>query len=98
MADDIVVVGIGMVTAVGVSAPETAASVRAATSRFVESALWDRHSAPFVLAEVPDEALPELYEDVTSTAVISRRNSSRWRSSSILSSDDLMSFHLPMYA
>lgn len=73
MTDDIVVVGIGMVTAVGVSAPETAASVRASTSRFVESALWDRRSEPFVLAEVPEEALPELSEAVTSTAVITGR-------------------------
>jgi 3-oxoacyl-[acyl-carrier-protein] synthase-1 len=73
MTDDIVVVGIGMVTAVGVSAPETAASVRAATSRFVESSLWDRRSEPFILAEVPEEALPEVSEDVMSTAVIRGR-------------------------
>lgn len=72
MTDDVVVVGIGMVTAVGVSAPETAASVRAATSRFVESALWDRRSEPFVLAEVPDDALPELSEDVASRAISGR--------------------------
>ena len=58
--NDVVIVGAGMLTSVGVSAQETAASVRAASARFVETHIYDRELQPFVLAEVPDDALPKL--------------------------------------
>ena len=41
-ATDPVIVGVGMMTAVGLTAPETAASVRAATMRYTETSIRDR--------------------------------------------------------
>jgi 3-oxoacyl-[acyl-carrier-protein] synthase-1 len=49
-----------MATAVGMSAPTTAASVRAGVSRFHETDLEDRRGEPIVMAMLPDEALPPL--------------------------------------
>ncbi len=61
MADnDVVIVSEGMMTAVGLTATETAASVRAATSRFAETTWLDKRFEPFTVAEVLEEALPEL--------------------------------------
>jgi len=57
MSHDVVVVGVGMITAVGLSAAETAASVRAGIARFVESDFLDQLLEPVVLAWVPDEAM-----------------------------------------
>ena len=60
MADPLFVINIGMVTAVGLTAAETAASVRSATARFFETSIRDQRFEPFTLAEVLDEGLPEL--------------------------------------
>lgn len=57
---DIVIVAAGMITPVGLSAPETAASVRSTVARFAETCWMDKRFEPFTMAEVPDEALPEL--------------------------------------
>jgi 3-oxoacyl-[acyl-carrier-protein] synthase-1 len=62
VSESVVVVSVGLVTAVGLSARETATSVRAATARFAESRLRDKQLRPFTLAEVPNEALPSLAE------------------------------------
>jgi 3-oxoacyl-[acyl-carrier-protein] synthase-1 len=70
---DPVIVGVGMMTAVGLSAAETAASVRAATMRFTETPIRDARFAPFVLAEVPDDGMPPLAAEVeTETGLTSR--------------------------
>jgi len=61
---DPVIVGVGMMTSVGLSAPETAASVRATIMRFGETPMYDHNFQPFTLAEVPDGALPLLLESV----------------------------------
>ena len=45
MADAVVIVGIGMMTAVGLSAAETAASVRSGTMRFTQTRMRDRRPA-----------------------------------------------------
>jgi 3-oxoacyl-[acyl-carrier-protein] synthase I len=66
------VVGVGMISAVGLSAPEVAASVRAGTMRFTESALMDRRFQPFTLAEVPDDGLPPLHADLEARGLTSR--------------------------
>lgn len=58
MTDPVVIVGVGMVTAVGLSAAETAASVRSGTMRFGESPFRDKRFHPITLAEVPEEGLP----------------------------------------
>ncbi|MBX6362554.1 MAG: hypothetical protein IRZ00_01690 [Gemmatimonadetes bacterium] len=58
--DDVVIAGVGMTTAVGLSAPETAAAVRAALMRFEPIAYYDRHFKPFTVAQVPEDGLPPL--------------------------------------
>jgi 3-oxoacyl-[acyl-carrier-protein] synthase-1 len=63
-ADGVALVGAGMVSAVGLSALEVAASVRAGTMRLAESALLDGLGQPFVLAEVPDAGLAPLHPGV----------------------------------
>jgi hypothetical protein len=50
----------GMVSAVGLSAPEVAAAVRSGVMRFSDSSFTDKHVQPVVLAEVPEEGLPPL--------------------------------------
>ena len=49
-----------MMTSVGLSAPETAASVRATTMRFTEIDWRDHRFEPFTIAEVIEEGLPDL--------------------------------------
>jgi 3-oxoacyl-[acyl-carrier-protein] synthase I len=72
MPEDVTVVGVGMVTAVGLTAPETAASVRAATARFAETSLMDKRFEPFTLAEVPEDGLPDLVEGLGNAGVTAR--------------------------
>jgi len=72
MATEVVVVGVGMITAVGLSAAETAASVRAATARFSETALLDRRFEPFTLAEVPEDGLPPLADGLANAGLTAR--------------------------
>ena len=74
-APDVVVAGVGMVTAVGLSAAETAASVRAATMRFAELDWLDRRFEPFTVAAVPDEGLPELSPEAAKSAGLTARDS-----------------------
>jgi len=71
-SDDAMIVGIGMMTAVGLSAAETTASVRAGVMRFEESALYDRQFQPFTLAEVPEPGLPDLNLNLLHTGLTSR--------------------------
>jgi|SRR5439155_17333174 len=72
MPDNVVLVGAGMITAVGLSTTETAASVRAGTARFAESSILDKRFEPFVLAEVPEDGLPELTEEVAKAPLTAR--------------------------
>ncbi len=57
---DVIVVGIGLMTAVGATTAETVASVRSATARFTETSIRDHRFEPFTLAVVPDDCLPPL--------------------------------------
>jgi 3-oxoacyl-[acyl-carrier-protein] synthase-1 len=70
---DVVVVGMGMITAVGLSAAETAASVRARTMRFSEIAWRDKRLEPFTVAEVLEEGLPGLEPGVAAREGLSDR-------------------------
>src|SRR5256885_13291909 len=72
MPADVVVIGAGMVTAVGLTATETAASVRSATARFAEASMMDKRFEPFTLAEVPEDGLPELAESLSSVGLTAR--------------------------
>ncbi|HET9985779.1 MAG TPA: beta-ketoacyl synthase N-terminal-like domain-containing protein [Longimicrobiales bacterium] len=58
--EDVVIAGVGLTTAVGLSAPETAAAVRAAMMRFEPIAYHDRQFQPFTVAQVPEDGLPPL--------------------------------------
>jgi 3-oxoacyl-[acyl-carrier-protein] synthase I len=60
MSDPVAIVGVGMMTAVGLTAAETAAAVRARTSRFVESPIQDKKRQPYTIAEVPTDALSDV--------------------------------------
>jgi 3-oxoacyl-[acyl-carrier-protein] synthase-1 len=72
MPVEVVVAGVGMITAVGLSAAETAASVRAATARFSETSLMDKRFEPFTLAEVPEDGLPGLKDGLADAGLTAR--------------------------
>src|SRR5256885_1855 len=72
MPADVVVIGAGMVTAVGLTAAETAASVRSATARFVETSLMDKRFEPFTLAEVPEDGLCDVVENLATAGLTAR--------------------------
>jgi 3-oxoacyl-[acyl-carrier-protein] synthase-1 len=60
MAIQPVVVGVGIVSPVGLSLPETAASARARIARLREIQWRDRRFEPLIVGRVPDDGLPEL--------------------------------------
>jgi 3-oxoacyl-[acyl-carrier-protein] synthase-1 len=68
-----VIVGLGLVTAVGATVKETAASVRSSTARFTETAIRDKSFQPVTLAVVPDDVLPALTESVDKTSGLTSR-------------------------
>ena len=59
-AQDIVIAHAGLITPVGLTLRETAASARARVARLREIAWRDRRFEPFITGSVPDEGLPEL--------------------------------------
>jgi 3-oxoacyl-[acyl-carrier-protein] synthase-1 len=59
-ADPVFVVGVGMLTPIGLTAKETAASARAGTARFTPTEMRDRRFDKFTLAQVPEDGLPPL--------------------------------------
>jgi len=54
------ILGVGMMTAVGVGAAETAASVHAGIARLTESSVHNRRFNPIVMSAVPEAELPPL--------------------------------------
>ncbi len=73
-APEVVVARVGMVTAVGLSAAETSASVRSATMRFSSIDWLDHRFEPFTVAAVPDAGLPPLAPAVAATAGLTPRD------------------------
>lgn len=67
------VCGIGMATAVGDSAAQTAASVRAGICRYALSSFLDRHYRALKLALVPDAVLPAVPPAATTLAARQQR-------------------------
>lgn len=59
---DIVIASAGLVSPIGLSLPETAASARARVARLREIPWLDRRFEPFIVGRVPDDGLPELAE------------------------------------
>ena len=76
--NDVLVIGVGAVTPIGSSAAETAASLGAGVFRFAERA-WeareggDTGSEPLVVAEVPDDVLPDLAEGIAADPAVTDR-------------------------
>jgi 3-oxoacyl-[acyl-carrier-protein] synthase-1 len=68
------IVGMEMVTAVGLDAQQTAASVRAGISRFEETSIHDKRFEPFVMAVLPDDVLPPLKPEIESTAGLTSKH------------------------
>jgi len=71
---DVVVCRVGMVTAVGLSAAETAASVQSATMRFAQIDCLDRRFEPITVASVPDAGLPVLSPEVANAPGLGARD------------------------
>jgi 3-oxoacyl-[acyl-carrier-protein] synthase-1 len=61
-----------MISAVGLSAPEVAASVRSGTMRLTETPIRDNRFQPVTLAEVPEEGLPPLHEKLEAAGLTAR--------------------------
>ena len=59
---NVYICAMGMITAVGDSAPMTAASVRAGINRFREIDITTKLGAPMKLALLPDDALPKAHK------------------------------------
>jgi 3-oxoacyl-[acyl-carrier-protein] synthase I len=58
--ETVTIVGAGMMTAVGLTAQETTAAVRAGIAMFTETTIHDHVYEPITLAEVVEDALPPL--------------------------------------
>lgn len=67
------IMGMGMVTAVGLNAPQTAASVRAGTTRFSETSIYDKRFQPFVMSILPDDVLPPLSPELEKVVGLTSR-------------------------
>ena len=67
---EIVVISIGMVTPLGLSPEQTAASVAAGLSSFEETTMLDKGLQPFVMGALPTDSLPQLNDMYISPASI----------------------------
>lgn len=72
MPETVTIVGVGMMTAVGLSASETAASVRAGLAMFTETPIHDQSYEPVTMAEVPQDALPPLEPGLAAAGLTAR--------------------------
>jgi 3-oxoacyl-[acyl-carrier-protein] synthase-1 len=68
------IVGMGMVTAVGLDAQQSAASIRAGIARFEETSIHDKRFEPFVMAVLPDDVLPPLKPEIESTVGLTSKH------------------------
>ena len=71
---NVLIVGTGMTSPVGLSAREAAAAIRAGTMRFEPTPLVDRRQEPFTMACVPDDALPPTNEELVGLNLTNREN------------------------
>src|SRR5687767_14795918 len=71
--EEVLVLGVGMVTAVGLSSAETAASARAGAPLFVEINWRGERFQPFKVAQVPDDGLPPVADGPSSDLLLSYR-------------------------
>lgn len=73
MSGDVAIIGMGMMTPLGLNAEQTAASVRAGLSAFEESAMMDKAVEPFVIASLPDDVLADLSSELAQEAALTYR-------------------------
>jgi 3-oxoacyl-[acyl-carrier-protein] synthase-1 len=73
VSSDVVVAGVGMMTAVGLTSAETAASVRADVMRFTEIDFRDQLFERFSVAEVPEDGLPPLVDELAGRTGLTQR-------------------------
>ncbi len=71
-APEIVIASAGLVTPIGLSLAETAASARARTARLRQIAWLDRRGEPYIVGAVPDDGLPDLVPSLATLALQSR--------------------------
>jgi 3-oxoacyl-[acyl-carrier-protein] synthase-1 len=67
------IVGMGMITAVGLNVAQSAASVRAGTDRFTETSIYDKRFQPFVMSILPDDVLPPLSPELEKVVGLTSR-------------------------
>jgi 3-oxoacyl-[acyl-carrier-protein] synthase-1 len=64
---DVVIVGVGMATSVGVCSRQATAEVRSGTARFEETFFVDANYAPIIGSMIPEKYLPTIHPDVQRT-------------------------------
>ena len=67
------IVGMGMITPVGLTALQTAATVRAGITRFYDTTIYDKRFQPFVMSILPDDVLPPLTPELKSVVGLTSR-------------------------
>ncbi len=67
------VIGSGMVTPVGGSAATTAAAVAAEVSGVEETSFQNKHRMPIKMAQVPDDALPDIHQQYKDSTLSPRQ-------------------------
>ncbi len=67
------IIAIGMITPIGANTKLTAASVRAGINAYQPSTFLNKHFKPMTLATVPEEAMPELDEELEAYTFTSRQ-------------------------
>jgi 3-oxoacyl-[acyl-carrier-protein] synthase I len=70
----VVIVGAGVVSPVGLSASETAASVRSGVMRFAPVPILDGKFEPFTLSTAPEDGLPALVEALRERGLTTRES------------------------
>ncbi len=67
------IIATGMITSVGDSAAMTAATVRSGISAYQESDVLNKNFTPITMALVPNEALPELDDELNKSSLTNRQ-------------------------
>lgn len=67
------VTAIGMITSLGFDAASTAAAVRAGSNGYSESDYYNRDFQPMKVANIQDDALPPLHDDISQAAGMNAR-------------------------
>ncbi len=69
----IAIIDIGMITAVGLNAAQTTASVRAGISGYSETSIYDKRFNPFTMAILPEDVFPPLTKEINEQTGLTAR-------------------------